>query len=213
MSGRQEHDAPARIIAASIGAVLILVATPFTVKAYLDLEAEPNAFVVAWSQNAGSAISVSAGNSATLKVSDALVALVEVTSTACTDSADTPQGSLQNPASITVTVTRKVGTQTTTVGTRTYECASVPAPLVMNLTDSPGIGTITGADAEDAGRNLEARVADSRLDADYTVQMTVQRQANQVPSQIPGVQPTLTATAQLKVTSWVAAIAPSEATA
>ena len=211
MSSRQAHDGPATLIAASIGVVLLLVGVSLTLFETNREAGDGQEFRVTWSQTAGTVKSASAGGSATVSIAAGLVAAVSVTSTACTDSADTPQGSLQNPASITITVKRKVGTQTVNVRAPvTYACANVPNPILLNLTPPPDIGAITGSDLANAGTNLDARVAASRVAADYIVEVTSQRTANQVPPQLPGVQPTLTATVELKVTTWTPTIAPLE---
>jgi hypothetical protein len=203
MSSRRAHDQPAVLIAALLGGIIVLASLPFTVDAFRRESDKGSDIAISWSEGPAHAstatVDTNTATATTKVLFTGIPAMVHVASKTCSDSA-TSSPVPQPAASITVKVSKTVGTKEEQLGSVTYSCANVPDPVFMKMTDHPDIGKVTAKSDQEALDSLKSR----EETATYTITVTTSRPASTLPPAIPVGAPTLTADVELAVHGWVA---------
>ena len=201
MSSRADMDRPARVTAAILGIVLIVVTIPYFV---FGGGGGGATYDITWTEVQAGSSDVGIGpqntpQEANVAVRDQLISNVTIQIVGCADTANP----LQQPATMTYTLLYENETAQDADGQPiegTASC-SLAGPFRFQVADHPDIGSVE-ADSADAAVDEAFRGGGNRTGT-YTLQFSWSRPSGPVPPlPLPVGQPAFTGTVSLELESW-----------
>jgi len=199
MADASSMNGSARIFGLVLGVALIAVGS--TGLAFV-WESESD-FTLGWSESELDSTSVALANGASetlsITVADARVSSIMIHIPQCDD---TFVAQVQNPATISWTLERVMGTEVVEVGNGQSNCAAIPSDgWIIPIHGVPDFGVIKALDETKAADAAWNSISDDNFTGDYRLSVDVTRPAS--PAQtLPVGQPTLAANIEFVVMAW-----------